>query len=174
VDGAGPVAASAAPGPDGLLVTYAGQTRRYACARDGSRAAGSGASRGGVIWLGAGGHTWMVREEEALAVRRDQAGSADGTVRSPMPGTVQAVTVTEGQPVTAGQPLIIVEAMKMEHTVTAPLDGTVTELLVKGGQQVAMDETLAVVRAAGPAAPDGGPAPEGSADRAAPDEPSAP
>jgi acetyl-CoA/propionyl-CoA carboxylase biotin carboxyl carrier protein len=174
VDGAGPVAASAASGPDGLLVTYAGQTRRYACARDGSRAAGSGASRGGVIWLGAGGHTWMVREEEALAVRRDQAGSADGTVRSPMPGTVQAVPVTEGQPVTAGQPLVIVEAMKMEHTVTAPLDGTVTELLVKGGQQVAMDETLAVVRAAGPAARDGGPAPEGSADRAAPDEPSAP
>ena len=174
VDGAGPVAASAASGPDGLLVTYAGQTRRYGWARDGSGAPGSGVSRGGVIWLGAGGHAWMVREEEALAVRRDLAGSADGTVRSPMPGTVQAVPVTEGQPVTAGQPLVIVEAMKMEHTVTAPLNGTVTELLVKGGQQVAMDETLAVVRAAGPAAPDGGPAPEGSADRAAPDEPSAP
>ena len=172
VDGAGPVAASAAPGPDGLLVTYAGQTRRYGWARDGSGAPGSGVSRGGVIWLGAGGHTWMVREEEALAVRRDRAGSADGTVRSPMPGTVQAVPVTEGQPVTAGQPLVIVEAMKMEHTVTAPLDGTVTELLVKGGQQVAMDETLAVVRAAGPAVPDGGPAPDGSA--AARDEPSAP
>ena len=179
VDGAGPVAASAASGPDGLLVSYAGQTRRYGCARDGSGAAGSGAFRGGMIWLRAGGHTWMVREEEALVVRRDRAGSADGTVRSPMPGTVQAVPVTEGQPVTAGQPLVIVEAMKMEHTVTAPLDGTVTELLVKGGQQVAMDETLAVVRAAGPAAPDGGPAPEGSADPPAPDppapdEPSAP
>jgi acetyl-CoA/propionyl-CoA carboxylase, biotin carboxylase, biotin carboxyl carrier protein len=172
VDGAGPIAASAASGPDGLLVTYAGQTRRYGCARGGSRAAGSGAFRGGVIWLGAGGHTWMVREEEALAVRRDRAGSADGTVRSPMPGTVQAVSVTEGQPVTAGQPLVIVEAMKMEHTVTAPLDGTVSELLVKGGQQVAMDETLAVVRAAGPAAPDGGPAPDGPA--AARDKPSAP
>ncbi len=174
VDGAGPVAASAASGPDALLVTYAGQTRRYGCARDSSGAAGSGASRGGVIWLGAGGHTWMVREEEAIAVRRDQAANADGTVRSPMPGTVQAVPVTEGQPVTAGQPLVIVEAMKMEHTVTAPLDGTVTELLVKGGQQVAMDETLAVVHAARPTAPDGGPAPEGSADRAAPDEPSVP
>jgi acetyl-CoA/propionyl-CoA carboxylase biotin carboxyl carrier protein len=171
VDGAGPVAASAASGPDGLLVTYAGQTRRYACARDGSGAPGSGASRGGVIWLGAGGHTWMVREEEALAVRRDRAASADGTVRSPMPGTVQAVPVTEGQPVAAGQPLVIVEAMKMEHTVTAPLDGTVTDVLVKGGQQVAMDETLAVVRAAGPTAPDGGPAPEGSADPPAPDPP---
>jgi acetyl-CoA/propionyl-CoA carboxylase biotin carboxyl carrier protein len=173
VDGAGPVAASAAPGPDGLLVTYAGQTRRYGCARDRSGAAGSGAYRGGVIWLGAGGHTWMVREEEALAVRRDRAGNADGTVRSPMPGTVQAVPVTEGQPVTAGQPLVIVEAMKMEHTVTAPLDGTVTELLVKDGQQVAMDETLAVIHPARPAAPDGGPAPDGSPDPAAPDEPSA-
>ena len=46
---------------------------------------------------------------------------------------------------TAGQPLVIVEAMKMEHTVIAPLDGTVTELLVKAGQQVAMDETLGIV-----------------------------
>ncbi|MGO9783851.1 MAG: acetyl/propionyl/methylcrotonyl-CoA carboxylase subunit alpha [Streptosporangiaceae bacterium] len=173
VDGAGPVAAGAASAPDGLLISYDGQTRRYACARDGSRATGGGASRGGVIWLGAGGHTWMVREEQALAVRRDRSGSADGTVRSPMPGTVQAVPVTEGQPVTAGQPLVIVEAMKMEHTVTAPLDGTVTELLVKDGQQVAMDETLAIVRAAGPA-PDGSPAPDGPADPAEPDEPSAP
>ena len=170
VDGAGPVAAGAASAPDGLLISYDGRTRRYACARDGSGAAGSGASRGGVIWLAAGGHTWMVREEQALAVRRDRSGGADGTVRSPMPGTVQAVPVAEGQPVTAGQPLVIVEAMKMEHTVTAPLDGTVTELLVKDGQQVAMDETLAVVRAAGPA-PDGGPVPDGSADPPAPDPP---
>jgi acetyl-CoA/propionyl-CoA carboxylase biotin carboxyl carrier protein len=173
VDGAGPVAAGAASAPGGLLISYDGQTRRYACARDGARATGSGASRSGVIWLGAGGHTWMVREEQELAVRRDRSGSADGTVRSPMPGTVQAVPVTQGEPVSAGQPLVIVEAMKMEHTVTAPLDGTVTELLVKDGQQVAMDETLAVVRAAGPE-PDGSPAPDGSADPAEPDEPSTP
>jgi acetyl-CoA/propionyl-CoA carboxylase, biotin carboxylase, biotin carboxyl carrier protein len=139
VAGAAPVAATAAPAPDGLLISYAGQTRRYACARDGSRAAGSGALRDSVIWLGAGGRTWMVREQQALAVRRDRAGSADGTVRSPMPGTVQAVPVAEGQPVTAGQPLVIVEAMKMEHTITSPLDGTVSELMVKRGQQVAMD-----------------------------------
>jgi acetyl-CoA/propionyl-CoA carboxylase biotin carboxyl carrier protein len=64
-----------------------------------------------------------------------------------MPGTVLAVHVEEGQRVTSGQPLLIVEAMKMEHTVTAPLDGTVAELTAKAGQQVAMDETLAVVRA---------------------------
>jgi acetyl-CoA/propionyl-CoA carboxylase biotin carboxyl carrier protein len=64
-----------------------------------------------------------------------------------MPGTVLAVNVTEGQEVALGQPLLIVEAMKMEHTVTAPLDGTVSDLMVKPGQQVAMDETLAVIRA---------------------------
>jgi acetyl-CoA/propionyl-CoA carboxylase biotin carboxyl carrier protein len=183
VGGAAPVPAWAEAVPGGLLVSYGGQTCRYACARQ-DGVSGSGASRGGapggggagreVLWLGREGHSWAVTEEGPLAARPDQDTGGDGTVRSPMPGTVQAVHVTEGQPVTAGQPLVIVEAMKMEHTVTAPLDGTVTELLVKGGQQVAMNETLAVVRAAGPAAPDGGPAPEGSADRAAPDEPSAP
>jgi len=119
-----------------LLVTWAGQTLRYACAWQGSD----------VCWLARDGHGWAVREEEPLAAVSGGPGqAADGTVRSPMPGTVQAVPVTEGQPVTAGQPLVIVEAMKMEHTVTAPLDGTVTEVLVKAGQQVAMDETLAIV-----------------------------
>ena len=75
-----------------------------------------------VLWLGREGHSWAVTEEGPLAARPDQDAGGDGTVRSPMPGTVQAVHVTEGQPVTAGQPLVIVEAMKMEHTVTAPLD----------------------------------------------------
>ena len=46
---------------------------------------------------------------------------------------------------TAGTPLLVVEAMKMEHVLTAPIDGTVTELAVTTGQQVRLDETLAVV-----------------------------
>ena len=124
-----------------------------------------GKGRGGgpgreVLWLGREGHSWAVTEEGPLAARPDQDAGGDGTVRSPMPGTVQAVHVTEGQPVTAGQPLVIVEAMKMEHTVTAPLDGTVAELLVKAGQQVAMDETLGVIN---PPAEPPGTAPPGSA-----------
>jgi len=73
------------------------------------------------------------------------AGVADATVRSPMPGTVLAVHVTEGGQVTAGQPLLIVEAMKMEHVVTAPSDGVVTELTARVGQQVRLDEALAVI-----------------------------
>ncbi len=154
VGGAAPVPARAEAVPGGLLVSYGGQTCRYTCARQDGVSRG-GASRGGapggggagreVLWLGREGHSWAVTEEGPLAARPDQDAGGDGTVRSPMPGTVQAVHVTEGQPVSAGQPLVIVEAMKMEHTVTAPLDGTVAELLVKAGQQVAMDETLVIV-----------------------------
>jgi acetyl-CoA/propionyl-CoA carboxylase biotin carboxyl carrier protein len=59
------------------------------------------------------------------------------------------VHVVVGDTVSAGQPVLVVEAMKMEHTVTAPMDGTVTELAAKAGQQVRMDETLAVIEAAG-------------------------
>jgi pyruvate/2-oxoglutarate dehydrogenase complex dihydrolipoamide acyltransferase (E2) component len=49
--------------------------------------------------------------------------------------------------VSAGQPVLVVEAMKMEHTVTAPTDGVISELTAKAGQQVRMDETLAVIGA---------------------------
>ena len=56
------------------------------------------------------------------------------------------VKVAAGDAVRAGTPLLVVEAMKMEHTVTAPIDGVVSELPVRAGQQVALDETLAVVR----------------------------
>jgi acetyl-CoA/propionyl-CoA carboxylase biotin carboxyl carrier protein len=62
-----------------------------------------------------------------------------------MPGTVLAVRVAEGDQVTAGTPLLVVEAMKMEHTITAPVDGVVSELYVHAGQQVALDEPLALV-----------------------------
>jgi acetyl-CoA/propionyl-CoA carboxylase biotin carboxyl carrier protein len=64
-----------------------------------------------------------------------------------MPGTVLAVYVTAGDTVSTGQPVLVVEAMKMEHTVTAPLDGVISELTAKAGQQVRMDETLAVITA---------------------------
>ena len=62
-----------------------------------------------------------------------------------MPGTVLAVKATRGERVRSGQPLLIVEAMKMEHTVSAPADGVLAELAAVVGQQVALDETLAVI-----------------------------
>jgi pyruvate/2-oxoglutarate dehydrogenase complex dihydrolipoamide acyltransferase (E2) component len=64
-----------------------------------------------------------------------------------MPGTVLAVKVVVGERVTTGQPLLIVEAMKMEHTVTAPMDGIVAELPAAAGRSVDMDAVLAAITA---------------------------
>jgi acetyl-CoA/propionyl-CoA carboxylase, biotin carboxylase, biotin carboxyl carrier protein len=125
--------AAAGQGSD-LILTYAGRTVRFAYAADGP-----------VTWLGRDGAAWAIGEAPPPALRGARAGSADGTVRSPMPGTILAVHVTVGDTVSTGQPVLVVEAMKMEHTVTAPLDGTVTELTAKAGQQVRMDEPLAVI-----------------------------
>jgi 3-methylcrotonyl-CoA carboxylase alpha subunit len=117
-----------------LVLAYGDQTVRFAYAADGP-----------VTWLGRGGAAWAVAEAPPAALRGARAGSADGTVRSPMPGTILAVRVAAGDAVTAGQPVLVVEAMKMEHTVTAPVGGVISELTAKAGQQVAMDETLAVI-----------------------------
>jgi len=70
---------------------------------------------------------------------------ASGSLLAPMPGTVVSVAVEVGAEVTAGQPVLVLEAMKMQHTVSAPTDGTVTEIDVKPGAQVAAGEVLAVV-----------------------------
>ncbi|AGZ43939.1 acetyl/propionyl/methylcrotonyl-CoA carboxylase subunit alpha [Actinoplanes friuliensis] len=68
-----------------------------------------------------------------------------GALIASMPGTVIRVGVQVGDTVRAGQPLVWLEAMKMEHVVTAPADGTVTELPVSIGRQVSQGTPLAVV-----------------------------
>ncbi len=72
----------------------------------------------------------------------------DGDIIAPMPGKVISVDVAEGQAVTAGQRLLVLEAMKMEHALTAPFDGTVTSLSVKQGSQVQVEAVLCVVEPA--------------------------
>ncbi|MFB9717912.1 acetyl/propionyl/methylcrotonyl-CoA carboxylase subunit alpha [Planobispora longispora] len=125
-----------------LLVTLDGVRRRYAVARDGD-----------AVWLGRDGKAWALTRHH-LGDPGDRAGAAgagDGVVRSPMPGTVLVVKAAAGDRVEEGQPLVIVEAMKMEHTVTALVAGVVAELPVRAGQAVDMDAVLAVVRRDGEA-----------------------
>ena len=98
----------------------------------------------GTVWLAADGVTVALREHERLAGPA-QGAAADGAVTAPMPGTVTVVQVSDGDRVEAGTPLLVVEAMKMEHVLTAPLAGTVTELGVTAGQTVALDERVALV-----------------------------
>ncbi|EFV92635.1 acyl-CoA carboxylase alpha chain [Dietzia cinnamea P4] len=70
---------------------------------------------------------------------------AAGSLLAPMPGAVIRVAVSVGDTVTAGQPLLWMEAMKMEHTIAAAVDGIVTELPVEVGTQVESGTVLAVV-----------------------------
>jgi propionyl-CoA carboxylase alpha chain len=69
-----------------------------------------------------------------------------GSLLAPMPGTVIRLGATVGQQVAAGQPLLWLEAMKMEHVISAPAAGIVAELPVAAGQQVQVGSVLAVVR----------------------------
>ncbi|MFF6780149.1 acetyl-CoA carboxylase biotin carboxylase subunit [Streptomyces sp. NPDC012510] len=97
-------------------------------------------------WLGRDGDAWHVRDHDPVAAALTGAAHAGAdSLTAPMPGTVTVVKVAVGDEVTAGQSLLVVEAMKMEHVVSAPHAGTVAELDVSPGTTVAMDQVLAVV-----------------------------
>ena len=81
-----------------------------------------------------------------------EEGAADPAVRSPMPGTVVSVSVSNGDTVEAGQVLLAVEAMKMEHQLVAPLDGTV-HISITSGDLVKADQVLATIHPAVPTEP---------------------
>jgi 3-methylcrotonyl-CoA carboxylase alpha subunit len=86
---------------------------------------------------------------QLYAVRGLSGGATgDGAITSPMPGRIIAVEVAAGAPVTKGQKLVTLEAMKMEHTLTAPFDGVVAELNATPGAQVSEGTLLVRVEAA--------------------------
>ncbi len=74
----------------------------------------------------------------------EEAATA-GSLASPMPGSVWRVLAAAGDDVTKGQPLLIIEAMKMEHEIVAPVDGPLEELRVAEGDQVDAGTVLAVI-----------------------------
>ncbi|MEE1668433.1 acetyl-CoA carboxylase biotin carboxylase subunit [Streptomyces sp. WAC07094] len=97
-------------------------------------------------WLGRDGDAWHVRDHDPVAASLTGAArSGTDSLTAPMPGTVTVVKVAVGDEVTAGQSLLVVEAMKMEHVISAPHAGTVAELDVTPGTTVAMDQALAVI-----------------------------
>ncbi|WP_346926478.1 biotin/lipoyl-containing protein, partial [uncultured Arthrobacter sp.] len=95
--------------------------------------------------------TRETRLARVLAAVEREEGAADPAVRSPMPGTVVSVSVSNGDAVTAGQVLLAVEAMKMEHQLTAPLDGTV-HISIAPGDLVKADQILATIHPVHPTA----------------------
>ncbi|RAX47621.1 acetyl/propionyl-CoA carboxylase subunit alpha [Arthrobacter sp. AQ5-06] len=164
---AGPVQVRVGEGPwrkaslrfsrrDHAEVTLDGEATEYSLAPvswgPGGPGPGNPASGGPAeLFLGNGGWSCrldvLTRESRLVrllaAIHREES-TADPEVRSPMPGTVVSVAVSNGDTVEAGQVLLAVEAMKMEHQLVAEVAGTV-HISVKAGQPVKADQVLATI-----------------------------
>ncbi len=115
------------------------------CRGDGPRRVWRYAVDGESLWLGCDGDAWLVRRPSTEEVHE---AHVHGALRAPMPGQVLLVPASVGDAVTAGQPIVVLESMKMELTIAAPMDGVVTELGVAPGDKVALDQPLGHVEAA--------------------------
>lgn len=102
---------------------------------------------GDMRYLHMDGRTFTLTAIDERIQRRKQAGSA-GDLTAQMPGQVVEVLTSEGDTVTRGQTLVILEAMKMEIRVTAPADGFVQEVFVEQGDVVERGQRLVEVSTA--------------------------
>jgi len=98
----------------------------------------------GDVWIAGDGATWQL---SAASARGGAGAAAAGAfiLASPMPGTVVAVNVSVGDTIPAGHPVVVVEAMKMEHTLRAPQPSVVSEVAVHAGDRVDLRQTLVVL-----------------------------
>jgi acetyl/propionyl-CoA carboxylase alpha subunit len=121
--------------PDTVDMTANGIRRRYRIARVARQ-----------MWVSSPlGHTALT---QISRFPEPEIVEAPGSLLSPMPGTVVQISRAEGDVVTAGEVVVVIEAMKMEHAVRSPSDGIVSSVPVTVGQHVDADHVLAVVEEA--------------------------
>ena len=100
----------------------------------------------GRLWLQAGLETASFIDF-LLAEPETAVSIASGIITAPMPGAVLRLNVASGDRVQKGQPLLVLEAMKMEHTITAPFAGIVSQIFIQQGQQMQRKEQMIIVTA---------------------------
>lgn len=101
---------------------------------------------GPSLWLRLAGRPYILDDLTRAAASRTEEGVGDGRVRASMNGRVVAVMATVGDTVSAGQPLLALEAMKMEHVHTAPVQGVITGIMVSIGDQVQAQHVIVEIR----------------------------
>ncbi|HEY7144123.1 MAG TPA: biotin carboxylase N-terminal domain-containing protein [Streptosporangiaceae bacterium] len=121
-----------AAGLDQVLLAVAGVRHRF----DVSRA-------GGVVWVDSAFGSVPLTPAERLPA--PAAAAQTGSLVAPMPGVLIRHEAAAGDPVRAGQPVLVLEAMKMEHQILAPADGVLAELRVAPGSQVSAGDVLAII-----------------------------
>ncbi|WP_372789655.1 biotin carboxylase N-terminal domain-containing protein [Paraconexibacter sp.] len=121
--------------PGTIAVTLDGVRRpvRYAIAPD------------GTIWVGRDGWAVGIRQVTGAA---DAAATTTGALAAPMPGLILAVRAPAGTAVSEGDPVVVMESMKMELVLAAPMDGVVAEVSVTEGDRVTVGQPLATVEPA--------------------------
>jgi propionyl-CoA carboxylase alpha chain len=142
------------PSPDGDPAADSGRLRVIAAAADHVLLEVSGvqhrfdvARAGGVVWVDSGLGAVALTPVERLPA--PAVAGEPGSLLAPMPGTLVRAEVSSGDQVRAGQPVLVLEAMKMEHLILAPADGVLAELRVKPGTQVDAGDVLAIVTGEG-------------------------
>jgi 3-methylcrotonyl-CoA carboxylase alpha subunit len=120
---------------------------RVSCELDGQRLAGRYVEEAGRGFVFANGRGLELLPFPSPLASEDEVGASD-VVKAPMSGKIHAVLVAVGARVSRGQPLLSLEAMKMEHTLGAPRAGEVEALFAAVGEQVEEGRTLLVLAAA--------------------------
>ncbi len=101
-----------------------------------------------VAWRGGETHT-VVEDERARLIKRFRGSGAGGKgkyqIKAPMPGLVVKILTEKGASVKKGDPLIVVEAMKMENEISAPIAGTLSEIKVSEKQAVEKNQVMMII-----------------------------
>jgi len=108
---------------------------------DGNRILAYVSSDNAKRWVTVNGQTFVLTKSSG-AKRSGGKHDHAGELTAQMPGQIRAVNVSEGDAVTKGQTLLVLEAMKMEIRIHAPQDGVVKKLFVKQGQTVEREQVL--------------------------------
>lgn len=95
---------------------------------------------GNVVWVAAGGETYRIERAVGPGAR---GADAEEDLRAPMPGKILKMLAKEGDEVEKGRPLLVLEAMKMEHEIRAPRAGKVKKLFFGLGEMVGLGDLLA-------------------------------
>jgi len=127
--------------PDGARLPFRASTAPHGklCIETaGRRFQGAVSVRGDILEVFHDGQRVVLMQDDPMHHAGEEEAAA-GSLLAPMPGAITALLVAVGDVVSRGQPLLVLEAMKIEHTIAAPFEGTVSEIFFSKGQQVTQE-----------------------------------